>query len=242
MQGRVVVVEERDRPRLAALLTEQGLVTETVSSGVDVVAKLVETTDPDIVALEVSSIGRAEVRLCTLLQVVTRVPIAVFAERATENDTVEAYTAGAHAVITEPVGSYELVARIRALLRRAPTREPESTDLVVVGPVILDRAKRQVTVNGVIVAMPRKEFDIAEVLMCRAGSVVPRIQLVRELWGTARDTKTLDVQVGRLRAKLFAAEGRRRIITVRGLGYRFATDDDLDRDESGAEATLEATG
>jgi two-component system response regulator RegX3 len=242
MQGRVVVVEERDRPRLAALLNEQGLVAEPVASGVDVVAKLVEATDPDVVALEVSSISRAELRLCAQLQVITRVPIAVFTERATEHDTVEAYTAGAHAVITEPVGSYELVARIRALVRRAPTRTSESSDTVVVGPVVLDRATRQVTVNGAVVAMPRKEFDIAEVLMCRAGSVVPRIQLVRELWGTARDTKTLDVQVGRLRAKLFAAEGRRRIITVRGLGYRFATDDDLDRDEAGAAATLEAAG
>jgi DNA-binding response OmpR family regulator len=242
MQGRVVVVEERDRRRLAALLTEQGFETEPVSSVADIVAKVIEASDPDVVVLEVSSISRAEIRLCELLQVITRIPIAVFAERATEQDTVEAYSAGAHAVITEPVGAYELVARIRALLRRAPTRMPASADIVVVGPVVLDRAKRQVTVNGQIVSMPRKEFDIAEVLMCRAGAVVTRTQLVRELWGTARDTKTLDVQVGRLRAKLFAAEGCRRIITVRGLGYRFATDDDLDHDEAATAATLETAG
>jgi DNA-binding response OmpR family regulator len=64
--------------------------------------------------------------------------------------------------------------------------------------------------------------------MCNAGAVVMRSQLIRDLWGAARDTKTLDVQVGRLRARLLAAEGRRRIITIRGLGYRFATDEDLD--------------
>lgn len=242
VQGRVVVVEERDRSRLAALLEEQGIATESVSGDIDVIVKLVEAADPDVVVLEVSSISRAEVRLCTLLQVITRVPIAVFAARATEHDTVEVYTAGAHAVITEPVGSYELVARIRALLRRTPARASVPADTVVVGPVVLDRAKRQVTVGGVVVSMPRKEFDIAEVLMCRAGSVVSRSHLVRELWGSARDTKTLDVQVGRLRAKLLAAEGRRRIITVRGLGYRFATDADLAYDEAGAEATLETAG
>ena len=79
--------------------------------------------------------------------------------------------------------------------------------------------------------VPRKEFDIAEMLMSRAGTLVSRVQMTRELWGSTRDTKTLDVQVGRLRTKLVAAEGRQRIITVRGVGYRFATDDDLARDE-----------
>jgi two-component system response regulator RegX3 len=243
VHGRVAVVEDRHRPRLAALLADQGLAVETTSSGIDVVSKVIETTDPDLVVLEVSSVSRAIIRLCSLLQVVTRVPIAVFSELASEHDVIEAYTAGAQAVIAEPVGSYELVARVRALLRRAPTRTPMPSDTVVVGPVVLDRGRRQVTVNGTVVSMPRKEFDIAELLMCRAGSVVPRAQLVRELWGSARDTKTLDVQVGRLRAKLMAAEGRRRIITVRGLGYRFATDDDLEQDEASASvATLESTG
>jgi DNA-binding winged helix-turn-helix (wHTH) protein len=74
--------------------------------------------------------------------------------------------------------------------------------------------------------MPRREFDIAELLMRKAGRVVTRDELVRELWGTARDTKSLDVQVGRLRAKLTEAEGRQRIVTVRGVGFRFMTDDE----------------
>jgi DNA-binding winged helix-turn-helix (wHTH) protein len=76
------------------------------------------------------------------------------------------------------------------------------------------------------IRIPRREFDIAELLMRDAGKVVSRQKIVRELWGTVRDTKSLDVQVGRLRARLTAAEGRRRIVTVRGVGFRFLADDD----------------
>jgi len=81
-------------------------------------------------------------------------------------------------------------------------------------------------VCGEVVRLPRREFDIAELLMRHAGRVVPRSEIVREIWGSLRDTKSLDVQVGRLRMRLAVAEGRRRIVTVRGIGYRMLTDDD----------------
>ena len=112
------------------------------------------------------------------------------------------------------------------VLRRAPTPDDDANpDKVVVGPILLDRARRELFVHGTQVAVPRREFDIAEVLMRKAGRVVARKEIIRELWGAARDTKSLDVQVGRLRTKLTAAEGRQRIVTVRGVGFRFLTDE-----------------
>ncbi|HXY94499.1 MAG TPA: response regulator transcription factor [Acidimicrobiia bacterium] len=226
--ARVVVVEERAQPRVARLLTEEGISLENSQGTLDVVMKLVDLEAPDVIILEVVSPSRAATRLCASLQsAAARARIAIFAERAAESEVVAAYRSGADTVICEPVGSHELVARIRALLRRAPMEDASDPDLIAIGPVRLDRARRQVTVCGELVPLPRKEFDIAELLMSRAGGVVSRTQLVRELWGTQRDTKTLDVQVGRLRAKLMAAEGLQRIVTVRGVGYRFATDDEL---------------
>ena len=226
--SRLVVVEDRERPRVAALLMHEGIEVEGCKPEADLVLGIVQTFGPDVVLFEVSQINRSILRIFTVLQHATAAPIAIVCERSTEREVLDAYNAGAHTVVGEPVGAHELVARVRAVLRRAPARNEPSPDVLVVGPVVLDRGRRQVMVSGQVVPMPRKEFDIAELLMCRAGTVVSRTQLVRELWGTARDTKTLDVQVGRLRAKLLAAEGRQRIITIRGLGYRFATDLDLE--------------
>ena len=228
--ARIVVVEEREQPRIAELLAAEGLTVERTPGTGDVLAKLIANVEPDVVVLELASTSRSAIRWLEAAQAVTRAPLALFLEFATEREIVAGYAAGAHSVIVEPVGPYELIARIRAVLRRAPPKTAPTTDIIVVGPVVLDRARRQVTVAGQIVAMPRKEFEIAELLMQQAGGVVSRTQLVRQLWGSARDTKTLDVQVGRLRAKLAAAEGRRRLLTVRGVGYRFATDDDLDHE------------
>jgi DNA-binding winged helix-turn-helix (wHTH) protein len=112
------------------------------------------------------------------------------------------------------------------VLRRNPPAAEVTTDSIVVGPIVLDNARRELFVHGTPIRVPRREFDIAELLMRDAGRVVTRQKIVRELWGTVRDTKSLDVQVGRLRSRLASAEGRRRILTVRGVGFRFLVDDD----------------
>jgi two-component system response regulator RegX3 len=226
--ARVIVIEERDEPRVATLLAAEGMTVELASPMPDVLTKEIQLSVPDLVVIETQALARGVVRACTAIRAISLVPITVLFERGSEREVVDAYGAGADALIAEPVGPHELVARVRAALRRAPRSRVVDDDVITVGPIQLDRARRQVTVNGELVPLPRKEFDIAEVLMCNAGAVVMRTQLIRDLWGTARDTKTLDVQVGRLRARLLAVEGRRRIITIRGLGYRFATDDDLD--------------
>jgi two-component system response regulator RegX3 len=227
--SRVVVIEEREVPRAASLLDREGISVERCPAILDVAVKVAQETVPSVMVLEVAGISPSIIRACAVLQPLTLASV-VFCERGSERDVVDAYAAGAHVVITEPIGPHELVARLRAVLRRASmiTLSERPGEVIVVGPVHLDLARRQVSVNGIPTPMPRKEFDIATVLMSRAGSVVTRVQLIRDLWGAARDTKTLDVQVGRLRAKLLAAEGRQRIITVRGLGYRFATDDELE--------------
>jgi two-component system response regulator RegX3 len=233
----VVVIEERDHARVATLLTAEGMTVEPTTAPVDVVLKQIHINAPDLVVFEVHSLTRAVVRACAFIRGISHVPITVLFERGGEREIVDAYGAGADAVIAEPIGPHELVARVRAALRRAPQPRPVNSDVLTVGPIELDRARRQITVRGELIPLPRKEFDIAEVLMLNAGAVVSRTLLIRDLWGSARDTKTLDVQVGRLRARLAAAEGRRRILTIRGLGYRFATDDDLDAIEPNGAAS-----
>jgi two-component system response regulator RegX3 len=225
VSSQVVIVEDREQARVAPLLVREGLDIEACGRSLDVVVKTIQIEAPDLVMIEVSSAAPWVVRTCTAVAAATRSPIAVLYERGGESDVVDLYAAGASSVISEPVGSHELVARVRALLRRAPSRDKATADVTAVGPVTLDRARRQLSVNGLPVALPRKEFEIAELLITNAGSVVSRARLVRDLWGSARDTKTLDVQVGRLRAKLTNAEGRQRIVTVRGVGYRFLADD-----------------
>jgi two-component system, OmpR family, response regulator RegX3 len=160
---------------------------------------------------------------CVGLRGRSGVPIVVLSVSTSETDAIACLRSGADAFLMEPIGARELVARMRALMRRT-AHQQAPIDVVVVGPVTLDRAGRHVWVRDRRVTMPRREFDILEVLMREAGRIVTRDALVRELWGAPRDTATLDVQVRRLRARLLAEEGRSRIVTVRGVGYRFATE------------------
>ncbi|NBP52549.1 MAG: DNA-binding response regulator, partial [Actinobacteria bacterium] len=181
---------------------------------------------PQVVIHEVSTPGRGfDVNLTG---VPPRTPVMVIIDCHDEGVVLDAYARGAASVLGPATGPREIVARVRALARRMEEPDTSAGDVVVVGSVALDRTCRRLTVGGRPVHVPRREFEIAEVLMRRAGLVVTRQALLVELWGGhRRDTKTLDVQVGRLRSRLAAAEGRTRIVTVRGLGYRFLTDADL---------------
>jgi len=229
----MMVIERSARLRVSALLVAEGF---TVVTAVETreAAEVIETFPLDGVVLEVDAL-RSEVAVtCGVLRAASPIPIAVLTGPFTERDAVDVFTAGADSVIGEPVGSHELVARVRALLRRAPLTPAEKLDELVVGPIVLDRARRELFVRGELVALPRREFDIAEFLMRAPGRVVTRQNIVRELWGSMRDTKSLDVQVGRLRNRLAAVEGWRRIETVRGVGFRFLGDDEIDlRDPEG---------
>lgn len=225
--SRVMVVEGRQSSRAAALLGAEGLVVETTCENTGDVSDLVDTFKPHLLILEFMAVTGPVLLLCERLEAATTAPIVVLCESGEEADALAAFAAGARAVVSEPIGSHELVARIRALLRRVKSQDELPEEVIIVGPVVLDRASFRVTVAGQAVHMPPKEFDIAELLMRRAGAVVARDEILRELWGARRDSKSLAVQIGRLRARLAAIEGRERIITVRGVGYRFATDEQL---------------
>jgi DNA-binding response OmpR family regulator len=226
---RVLVVERRDPPRAAAVLEREGFTVVTAVHPSEARALLSSYT-PDLVLVESSRLDRSLVDGCAAIRGSVSAPIVIVSGPYAERDAVSAFSVGVDGLVLADVGAHELIARLRALLRRtsAPPKRSPTNDRITVGPVVLDLARRELSVDGEVIRLPRREFDIARILMREAGRVVSRKALVDELWGTARDTKSLDVQVGRLRARLAAVEGRRRIVTVRGVGYRFVADEGED--------------
>jgi two-component system, OmpR family, response regulator RegX3 len=224
---RILVVEECAQPRVSQLVAAEGF---TVFTAVDRAEGLetLDTCQPELVLLEVSTPDARVLETASALRAATVSPIVMLSGPCSEREAVAAFAAGVDSLILGPTGPHELIARVRALLRRLPPQPEELPDTLVIGPVVLDRWRRELRVNGSLVPLPRREFDIAELLMREGGRVVPRAVIVRALWGSTRDTKSLDVQVGRLRARLAAIEGRRRIVTVRGVGFRFVPDAELE--------------
>ena len=238
--ARVLVIEGRDVGRASALLTEESFTVMTAVETSEAMEALTAFA-PDVVVAEVATPSTRVLRLCVAIRAAGPTPVLVLSGPCSERDAVAAFGAGADSVVTEPVGSHELVARLRALVRRVPAGSDAAPDVVTVGPVRLDLARRELTVRGELVPVPRREFDIASLLMHDAGRVVPRRVIVRELWGSMRDTKSLDVQVGRLRARLSKAAGCACIFTVRGLGFRFASEAEL-KEALGAKFEIDLTG
>jgi two-component system response regulator RegX3 len=221
---RVLIVEGRTRPRLAPALRAVGVDVEVSEPVAELMAKAIDSVQANAIVLEVPSITHQVTALCRFAVQATPAPIVLFSEQRSEDASIDGFKAGALTVFSEPIGDHELVARVRAVLRRAPQILEHAPDVLVVGPIVLDRGRHQLTIDGELVPLPRKEFEIAEMLMRNAGRVVPRRDMIRELWGAPRDTKSLDVQVGRLRTRLARIEGAQRIMTVRGVGYRFLTE------------------
>jgi two-component system response regulator RegX3 len=139
-------------------------------------------------------------------------------------DNIVGLEIGADDYVTKPFSTRELVARIRAVLRRRGKNGNEASDVLESGPVRLDADRHTVTIRGEAVPMPLKEFELLEVLLRNAGRVLTREQLMSRVWGSDYfgDTKTLDVHVKRLRAKLEPdPSAPRHLVTIRGVGYRF---------------------
>jgi two-component system, OmpR family, response regulator RegX3 len=222
--SRILVIEVGREPSASALLAAEGFTVLTARERSEAVECLASFR-PELLLVEADVPRGRAIDTCKTLRAATAAPIVMVSGPCPEREAVAAFTVGVDSLVLGPVGPHELIARLRALLRRLPPAAEETGDVVAIGAVMLDRARRELRVHGELVAIPRREFDIAEILMRDAGRVVPRTVIVRELWGSMRDTKSLDVQVGRLRARLAAAEGIRRIVTVRGVGFRFVTDD-----------------
>ena len=182
---------------------------------------------PDIVLLDWMLPLMSGIEVCRQLRRQTataNLPIIMLTARGEEGDRVRGLDAGADDYVTKPFSSRELVARIRAVLRRGGESEDLMPPTLEGGPVRMDVDRHLVTVNGESVKLPLKEFELLEMLLRNSGRVLTRMQLIDRVWGSdyVGDTKTLDVHVKRLRAKIEPDPANpRHIVTLRGLGYKF---------------------
>lgn len=183
----------------------------------------------DIVLLDLMLPGMSGTDVCKRLRAVSSVPVIMVTARDSEIDKVVGLELGADDYVTKPYSSRELIARVRAVLRRGGEQannldEPEDELVLVGGRVRMDVERHTVTVDGKEVQMPLKEFDLLEYLMLNTGRVLTRGQLIDRIWGAdyVGDTKTLDVHVKRLRSKIeLEPSSPKNLVTVRGLGYKF---------------------
>jgi two-component system response regulator RegX3 len=224
---RVLIVEDEESMAdpLAFLLRKEGFHTEIASNGPDALLAF-DRHGADIVLLDVMLPGMSGTEVCKQLRSRGPVPVIMVTARDSEIDKVVGLELGADDYITKPYSTRELIARIRAVLRRGA--EPEDADAAVLraGPVRMDIDRHVVSVHGKAVPLPLKEFDLLEYLIRNAGRVLTRGQLIDRVWGSdyVGDTKTLDVHVKRLRAKIEPDPAAPRyLITVRGLGYKLET-------------------
>lgn len=187
---------------------------------------LFDVVNPDIVLLDLMLPGMSGVDVCRQIRSKSSTPVIMVTAKDSEVDAVVGLEVGADDYVTKPYRLRELVARIRAVLRRAPKGGAGDDEVVQLGDVRLDMPKREVVVRGEAVALPRKEFDLLETLMLNAGRVMTRESLLDDVWGHdyVGDTKTLDVHIKRIRAKIESDPAHpTRLTTVRGVGYRFET-------------------
>ena len=179
----------------------------------------------DLILLDLMIPEVSGVEVCRTIRTTSQVPIIMLTAQDAEIDKVVGLELGADDYVTKPYSSRELIARIKAVLRRGNTEDGsiQDQDLMEVGPVKLNIGKHQVSVNGSPVSLPLKEFELLEFLMRNSGRVLTRSQLIDRVWGGDYygDTKTLDVHIKRLRAKIEADPANPILIqTIRGLGYK----------------------
>jgi two-component system response regulator RegX3 len=223
---RVLVVEDEESfsDALSYMLRREGFEAVVSATGPEALAEF-DRGGADIVLLDLMLPGLPGTEVCRQLRARSAVPIIMLTAKDGEIDKVVGLELGADDYVTKPYSARELVARIRAVLRRrGGETEPAPAEAVLaVGPVRMDVDRHVVAVDGEQVALPLKEFDLLEVLLRNAGRVLTRMQLIDRVWGSdyVGDTKTLDVHVKRLRAKIEPDPANpTHLVTVRGLGYK----------------------
>lgn len=222
----VLIVEDEESlaDPLAFLLRKEGFEATIVADGPSALAEF-ERSGADIVLLDLMLPGMSGTDVCKQLRARSSVPVIMVTARDSEIDKVVGLELGADDYVTKPYSARELIARIRAVLRRgAENDDPALADGVLeAGPVRMDVERHVVSVNGSPITLPLKEFDLLEYLMRNSGRVLTRGQLIDRVWGAdyVGDTKTLDVHVKRLRSKIESDPANPvHLVTVRGLGYK----------------------
>jgi two-component system response regulator RegX3 len=220
---RVLVVEDEQsyRDPLTYLLRREGFEVGEAATGPAALAEF-ERTGADLVLLDLMLPGMSGTEVCRQIRTTSTVPVIMVTARDDEVDKVLGLELGADDYVTKPYSSRELLARIRAVLRRGRELEQEHPKLQA-GPVQLDVESHQVTVGGTKISMPLKEFELLEMFLRNPGRVLTRQQLIDRVWGPGHvgDPKTVDVHVKRLRAKIETDPSRPALLTtVRGLGYK----------------------
>ena len=227
-QQTILVVEDEESfvEALVVGLKREGFLVKVARDGREAL-DLFDVVRPDLVLLDVMLPKVSGIDVCREIRSKSRVPIIMVTAKGAEIDTVVGLEVGADDYVTKPYRLRELVARMRAVLRRVPRSPEEETtvgDVLEVGDVRLDPERHEVFVRGGAVTLPLKEFELLEVLLANAGRVLTRETLIDRVWGPhyVGDTKTLDVHVKRLRSKIEETPSApRRIVTIRGLGYKY---------------------
>ena len=229
-EATVLLVEDEDSfvEALSVGLKREGFRVRAARDGAEAL-EVFDAVKPDVVLLDVMLPKVSGIDVCRELRRRSDVPIIMVTAKGSEIDTVVGLEVGADDYVTKPYRLRELVARMRAVLRRRaadPSVRAPSGEVLEVGDVRLDPARHEVEIRGQQVKLPLKEFELLEVLLANAGRVLTRDTLIDRVWGTdyVGDTKTLDVHVKRLRAKVEEdPSSPTRIVTIRGLGYKYAT-------------------
>ncbi|SDP64596.1 two-component system, OmpR family, response regulator RegX3 [Klenkia soli] len=222
---RVLVVEDEESfsDALSYMLRREGYEAVVAGNGIDALAEF-DRGGADIVLLDLMLPGLSGTEVCRTLRAKSAVPIIMLTAKDTEIDKVVGLELGADDYVTKPYSARELLARIRAVLRRGTETDLPPDATLAAGPVRMDVERHTVAVDGEPISLPLKEFDLLELLLRNAGRVLTRGQLIDRVWGSdyVGDTKTLDVHVKRLRAKLEPDPATPKwLVTVRGLGYKF---------------------
>jgi two-component system response regulator RegX3 len=222
---RILIVEDEKSlsEPLAYLLGREGYETTIVDDGHSAVAEF-DRNGSDLILLDLMLPGIPGTEVCREIRTRSQVPIIMLTAKDSEVDVVVGLELGADDYVTKPYSTRELLARIRAVMRRRIETDEDDVAVLEAGDVRMDIERHTVAVRGKETAMPLKEFELLELLLRNSGRVLTRGQLIDRVWGADYfgDTKTLDVHIKRIRSKIEAKPSEpEMLVTVRGLGYRF---------------------
>lgn len=222
---KILVVEDEEsfREAMEFMLRKEGYEVLLADDG-EVAVDLFERKGADLILLDLMLPGLSGVDVCRRIRASSQVPIIMVTAKDSEVDKVVGLEIGADDYVTKPFSSRELLARIKAVLRRSSELGLEDSRAFESGPVRIDVERHLVSVNGNPVSLPLKEFELLKLLISNAGRVLTRTQLIDRVWGSdyVGDTKTLDVHVKRLRSKIEPDPAHPKyLVTVRGLGYKY---------------------